>query len=481
VGRINASPAVILATVLVTQLMVVLDATIVNVALPSIQTALDFTPTGLSWVMSAYTLAFGGLLLLGARAGDLFGRRRVFMIGMAVFTIGSLLGGFATAADWLVAARAVQGVGAAMAAPAVLAMLTVSVPEGPERNRALGLFTMTSIGGAAIGLVTGGMLTEWASWRWVMFVNVPIGIAVLVSAFLVLPETPKHEGRIDFAGAITSTLGMTSLVYGFVHAAESGWGTAGTLVSFVAAAVLLGAFGFIETRAEAPITPLRLFASSTRRAAYGGRVLMVAGMMGMFFFMTQLLQDVLGYTPLQTGFAFLPLTVGVVLGSQVAARRLVEVFSPRSVMVAGMLLSASSVFWLSHTSEAPSYAMIGVPLFLMGLGNGTAFLPLTAAALQGVEPRHAGAASGLVNVAQQVGGSLGVSVLVTVFSAASRHATVPGGATAAEAARHAFSVGADTAMLVASGLILLTAFVALTMHREPRVREPEVADLVMAD
>ncbi len=479
-GRISASPAVILATVLVTQLMVVLDATIVNVALPSIQTALDFTPTGLSWVMSAYTLAFGGLLLLGARAGDLFGRRRVFLLGMAVFTIGSLLGGFATASEWLVAARAVQGVGAAMAAPAVLAMLTVSVPEGPERNRALGLFTMISIGGAAIGLVTGGMLTEWVSWRWVMFVNVPIGVAVLVTAFLVLPETPRHEGRIDFAGAITSTLGMTSLVYGFVHAAESGWGTTGTFVSFAAAAGLLGAFILIETRADAPITPLSLFGNATRRAAYGGRVLMVAGMMGMFFFMTQLLQDVLGYSPLQTGFAFLPLTVGVVIGSQVAARRLVEAFGARPVMVAGMLLSSSSVFWLAHTSEAPSYAVIGVPLFLMGLGNGTAFLPLTSAALQGVEPRHAGAASGLVNVSQQVGSALGVAVLVTVFSSASKGATLPGG-TAAEAARHAFSVGADTAMLVASGLILVTAFVALTMHREPRLREPEVVELVAAD
>jgi EmrB/QacA subfamily drug resistance transporter len=482
-GRIPATPAFILGTVLVAQLMVVLDASIVSVALPHMQHALHFSQSGLSWVMNAYTLTFGGLLLLGARAGDLLGRRRVFLAGMFVFTAASFAGGFATTGQWLIISRAVQGLGAAFAAPAVLAMLMVTVPEGRERNRALGLFTAISIGGAAIGLVAGGMLTEWVSWRWVMFVNVPIGIGVLVAAALVLPETPKHTGRVDVAGAISATLGMTALVYGFVHAAESGWRDAGTVGSFLAAVVLLAGFVLIEQRAEAPVTPLSLFANPTRSAAYVGRILLVAGMMGMFFFMTQLMQDVLGYSALQAGLAFLPVTIGVFIASQVAARRLVDAIGPRAVMVVGTLVSASSVFWLSHTSEHPSYLSIGVPLFLMGIGNGTAFLPLTAGALTQVEPHHAGAASGLVNVSQQVGSTLGLAVLVTVFSAASRHAAADGSSmrSAAENARHVFMAGADTALLAAAAFILLASAVSSSMHRRPRLRPLPVEELEAAE
>lgn len=477
------NPAAALGTVLVAQLMVVLDASIVNVALPDMAQVLGLTQTGLTWVMNAYTLAFGGLLLLGARAGDLLGRRRVFITGMTVFVLASFVGGLATTGEWLIAARAVQGVGAALAAPAVLAMLTATVPEGRERNRALGLFTAVSIGGAAIGLVAGGMLTQWVSWRWVMFVNVPIGLAVVVAAFLVLPETPRHTGRVDVEGAIASTLGMTSLVYGFVHAADAGWFDPVTVGSFAAAVVLLAVFVLVERRAVAPITPLALFFDRTRSAAYLGRMLLVAGMMGMFFFMTQLLQTEVGYSPLQAGLAFLPVTAGVFIASQLSARRLVEAFGPRTTMVLGALVSASSVFWLSHTSAHPAYWTIGVPLFLMGLGNGTVFVPITAAALQRVEPQHAGAAAGLVNVAQQVGSTLGLAVLVTVFGTASRHALADGGSgPAAEQARQAFVSGADTALLVAAGFIALTALVASTMHRPPRSRQPElVAPTLAAD
>jgi EmrB/QacA subfamily drug resistance transporter len=451
-ARISVSPGFVLGTVLVAQLMVVLDASIVNVALPDMAAALQLSQTGLSWVMNAYTLAFGGLLLLGARAGDLLGRRRVFLAGMLVFSVASLVGGLATTGEWLVISRAVQGLGAALAAPAVLAMITISVPEGPERNRALGLFTAVSIGGAAIGLVAGGMLTEWVSWRWVMYVNVPIGLGVIIAAALVLPETLRHTGRVDVEGAVTSTVGMTALVYGFVHAADAGWASPLTVASFVAAAVLLGAFVLVERRAHAPITPLALFADSTRAAAYLGRITLVAGMMGMFFFMSQLLQTVVGYSPLRAGLAFLPVPVGVFIASQVAARRLVELIGPRRTMVLGALVSASSVFWLSHTSHSPSYLSIGVPLFLMGLGNGTVFVPITSAALQRVQPHEAGAASGLVNVAQQVGSTLGLAVLVTVFSAATRGSAD-------------FLTGAHAALLLASGLILVTAAVATTMHR----------------
>ncbi|WP_426563232.1 MFS transporter [Angustibacter sp. McL0619] len=469
-SRINASPAFVLGTVLVAQLMVVLDASIVNVALPDMARSLGLGQTGLSWVMNAYTLAFGGFLLLGARAGDLLGRRRVFLAGMTVFVAASFAGGLATTGELLIAARAVQGLGAALAAPAVLAMLTISTPEGRERTRALGLFTAVSIGGAAIGLVAGGMLTQWVSWRWVMFVNVPIGLAVIVMAALVLPETPRHSGRVDVAGAITSTIGMTALVYGFVHAADAGWSDPVTLASFATALVLLAAFVLVERVAAAPVTPLSLFADRTRSAAYLGRMLLVAGMMGMFFFMTQLLQTEIGYGPLKAGLAFLPVTVGVLIASQLSARRLVEALGPRPTMVLGALVSAASVFWLSHTSSDPAYWTIGVPLFLMGLGNGTVFVPITGAALQGVDPKHAGAAAGLVNVAQQIGSTLGLAVLVTVFSAAGRHAAAagPGTRDAVQQAQHVFVSGADAALLTAAGLILATAVVATTMYRTPR-------------
>ncbi|MFC6007849.1 MFS transporter [Angustibacter luteus] len=467
---------------LVTQLMVVLDASIVTVALPDMARSLDLSQTGLSWVMNAYTLAFGGLLLLGARAGDLLGRRRVFLGGMALFVLASLIGGLAPSGAWLIASRAVQGVGAAFAAPTVLAMITISVPEGRARTRAMGLFTAVSIGGVALGLLAGGMLTDWVSWRWVMFVNVPIGIGVLVAAWLVLPETQRHTGRVDVAGAITSTLGMTALVYGFVRAADAGWSDVVSVASFVAAAVLLVGFVFIERRAEAPVVPLALFRDRMRVGSYLGRMLLVAGMMGMFFFMTQLLQTEVGYSPLQAGLAFLPTTVGVLLASQLSARRLVEAIGPRSTMVLGSLVSASAVFWLSHTSSDPAYWTIGVPLFLMGLGNGTVFVPITVAALRGVEPRHAGAAAGLVNVSQQIGATLGLAVLVTVFSAASRHAVAagPAGRDAVEQARHVFVTGADSALLAASVLIVLVAVVVAVTNRAPR-SPAAVAVPVLAD
>ncbi|MEO6411850.1 MAG: MFS transporter [Pedococcus sp.] len=475
--RRQVSPGVVLGVILIAQLMVVLDATIVNVALPKIQTALDFTPTGLSWVLSAYTLAFGGLLLFGARAGDLFGRRRVFVTGMALFATSSFVGGFATTATWLIASRAAQGVGAALAAPAVLALLMSTFTDPRERTRALGLFTGVSIGGAAIGLIAGGLLTEWFSWRWVMFVNVPIGLAVVAAALLVVPETARASGKIDVAGALTSTLGMTALVYGFVHAAEAGWGNAETIVSFVAAVGLLAAFVLIERRAAHPITPLELFANPTRAGSYAGRLLLVAGIMGTFFFTTLFLQDILGYTPLQTGLGFLPLTAALFLASQLSARRFVEQFGPRRVMVAGTLLSTTALALLSRVSETSSYWSILLPLVLLGLGNGTAFVPLTGASLHEVEPRHAGAASGLVNVTQQVGGSLGLALLVTVFGTASRHAAAEPtlGRTAVEQAHHVFVVGAHSALTVAAGFVLLTVLVVSQLHRSPRASAASLA------
>jgi EmrB/QacA subfamily drug resistance transporter len=457
-----------LGVILVTQLMVVLDVSIVNVALPSMQTALDFSSSGLSWVLNAYTLTFGGLLLLGSRTGDLLGRRRTFLAGLALFTLASLLGGLATSGAALVAARAVQGAGAAFAAPATLAMLMSIFPEGRQRTRALGLYTAVSVGGAAIGLLAGGMLTEWLSWRWVMYVNVPIGVAVILASLVVVRETPRRRGSFDLPGAVTSTLGMSALVYGFVTAASDGWGDPTTILSFVAGAVLLAAFLGIESRAEQPTTPLVLFASRTRSGAYVARLLMFGGMVAMFFFLTQFMQDVLGYSALQTGLGFLPVTVALFTASQVSARVLVDRFGHKPVTVTGALLSTASMLWLSQLSAASGYLDVLGPLVLLGLGNGIAFVPLTAMGLSGVAPEHAGAASGLTNVAQQLGGSLGLAALVTVFGRASdaaRPAGEPGGAAAVV---HGFVAGADAAFLAAAVLLAATvAVAAVVIRREP--------------
>jgi EmrB/QacA subfamily drug resistance transporter len=460
--------------------MVVLDATIVNIALPDIKTALGFTPSGLSWVVNAYTLTFGGLLLLGARAGDLLGRRRTFVAGLAIFTLASLAGGFATTPALLLAARAAQGVGGALASPSALALLMTMFRDGRERTRALGLYTAVSIGGAAVGLISGGLLTQFVSWRWVLFVNVPIGLVVALLSLRVLPETERRTGHFDIVGALTSTIGMASLVYGFVHAATDGWRTGETIAAFTVGVVLLVAFVLTEVRASSPITPLRLFADRSRASSYLARLLLVAGMMGMFFFLTQFLQTVLGYSPLRSGLAFLPLTVMVFTSSQISARVLSERFSQRTLVVAGITVSTIALLWLSRLDASSGYASLLGPLLLFGIGNGTAFVPLTAASLAGVEPADAGAASGLVNVMQQVGGSLGLAVLVTVFGSGSRAALhdAPASATPAEIAQHAFVVGADRAILAAAIFLAVTVLIAATTlsGRSPRRPSEEPAD-----
>jgi EmrB/QacA subfamily drug resistance transporter len=468
----------VLALILTSQLMVVLDSTIVNIALHDIRTDLDFSPENLSWVVNAYTLTFGGLLLLGARAGDILGRRRVFLAGIALFTLASFAGGFAQNPGQLLAARAIQGIGGALASPSALALLMVMFQQGRERTRAIGLYTAVSIGGAAVGLIAGGMLSEWASWRWVFFVNVPIGLVLLASA-RILPETDRQTGRFDLAGALTSTLGMTALVYGFVHAASDGWSTATTVASFVVGVVLLTAFVATELRAPSPITPLRLFANRTRSSSYVARLLLVAGMMGMFFFLTQFLRSVLGYSDLVTGFAFLPLTAIVFLASQLSARVFVDRIGAHRMMIIGITFSTLGMLWLTQLGEQSSYFDLVGPLVIFGLGNGLAFVPLTTAALDGVAPADAGAASGLVNVMQQLGGSLGLAVLVTIFGSASKDATahLQPGLSPAEAARHVFVTAADKSFWVATAFLaatwLLVAFAVRPSKQEPIVDVPD--------
>ncbi len=451
-------PNAVLAVILTCQLMVVLDATIVNIALHDIRRSLGFSAANLSWVVSAYTLAFGGLLLLGARAGDILGRRRMFLSGIALFTVSSLIGGFAQNPAELLGARVLQGIGGALASPSALALLMTMFPDARERTRAIGLYTAVSIGGSALGLIAGGVLSEYASWRWVLFVNVPIGAALLLFGRPMLVETERQQGRFDLAGALTSTLGMTALVYGFVHAASDGWRDAGTVASFVTGLVLLVGFVVIESRASSPITPLRLFADRNRASSYVARLLLVAGMMGMFFFLTQFLRGVLGYSDLVTGFAFLPLTAMVFGASQLSARVLVERVGAHRLMIVGITFSTLGMLWLTQLGEHSDYISLAGPLIVFGLGNGLAFVPLTSASLAGVEPRDAGAASGLVNVMQQVGGSLGLAVLVTVFGAASTSAAagLPQGLTRAEAARRVFVTAADHAFWTATAFLLAT-------------------------
>ena len=467
-----------LAVILLAQLMIVLDVTVVNIALPNLQTSLGFSRTDLSWVLSAYTLTFGGLLLLGARAGDLYGRRRVFSAGVAVFTLASIAGGLATSPAMLLAARAVQGVGAAFAAPSALALLMLSFTEVRERARALGLYTAVSIGGSAVGLILGGLLTEYLSWRWVFFINIPVGVVLLALAGRSLPNTERVQGGIDVPGAITSTVGMGAIVYGFVRAASDGWRDPITMTAFALGIVLIATFVVVERTATNPITPLRLFSSSDRVAAYVSRMLLWGGVMGVFFFLTQFLQDVLHYSAVRTGLAFLPLTIALFAASQVSARRLSGRSNPRVVMVSGMVLSAVGLILLGHLSADSGYPAIVGSLIALGIGNGLAFVPLTAAALSGVAPEDSGAGSGLVNAAQQVGGSLGLAVLVTVFGSVVRAHAGESTPTAA------FVYGADRAFILAGVLVALAAVLASRIGARPvRPSEVDIAELesVMAE
>jgi EmrB/QacA subfamily drug resistance transporter len=421
VARRGHHPAVALAVIAASQLMVVLDVTIVNIALPQIQQALGFVTTDLSWVLNAYTLTFGGLLLLGGRAGDLLGRRRVFIAGILLFTLASLLGGLATSAGWLLAARALQGVGGAIAAPTALALITTNFAEGPERHRAFGVFAAVAGAGGALGLLAGGMLTSWLSWRWVLFVNVPIGLLLAALAPRYLSESARQPGRFDLAGALTSTAGMAALVYGFISAAQDGWSNLTTLGSFTAAAVLLATFLSIETRTRQPITPLHLFADRDRAGSYAIMLALAAALVGQFFFLTLFVQDILGYSPLRAGLAFLPITAAIVTASQLAARSLPRL-GPKRLMTTGALLATVGLAWLTQVSVTSGYldGILG-PTVLFGLGMGLLFVPSTILAVSGVPPHETGAASSLLNVTQQVGGSLGLSILVTAFGTASRN------------------------------------------------------------
>ena len=473
------------------QLMIILDATVVNIALPHIQSGLHFSATSLSWVLNGYTLTFGGLLLLGGRAGDILGRRRMFLAGIALFTVASLAGGLAPSAGVLLVARALQGVGGALASPAVLALVISAYPEGRERTKALGIYTGVVMGGSSLGLVLGGVITQWLDWRWVLFINVPIGIAVLIATPRFVAETARVPGRFDLAGAITSVAGVGALVYAFIRAASNGWGDSVAIASFGAAAVLLAAFLAIETRAQEPITPLRLFANAGRSGSFVARLLLVAGMFGMFFFLTQFLQDVLGFGALTTGIAFLPMTV-MLFGVSRLMPRLIPRVGGYRLMLIGMVPVVIGMAWLSRVSPSTDYwSGVFGPMVLLGGGMGTVFVPLTQASLAGVRPQESGAASSMVNVMQQLGGSVGLAVLVAVFGTATRNSLAHPVVGLSAAAFHArvLAHGMSTAFLLAAifdaaALVLIAVFLRdrrPAVPDSPAALEEEIAATAIGD
>lgn len=416
-----------IAIVLVAQLMLVLDATVVNVALPRIDAGLGFGPASLSWVLNSYTLAFGGLLLLGGRLGDVFGRLKAFELGLGIFTLGSVLGGLAQTPGQLVAARALQGAGAALAAPSVLALLTTSAPDEAARNRAFALFGAVSSGGASIGLLLGGLLTDVGSWRWTLFINVPIGIAVLVLAPRFVVETERRPGRFDIVGAASATLGAVSLVWALIGTPEHGWTSARTIGGFVLGLALIAVLARTEVRHPHPMIRPALVRNRPRVSALLVMALVIGANLSMFFLVVQYVQRVLGFGPLAAGVAFLPFSLGIFAMSRVTPSLLGRL-GARAMIMLGTAAMAVGYAWLSTIGSTDAYlpAVFG-PMLIAGLATGFVFMPVTTTVLGGVEPEHAGAASGLLQTTQQLGSAVGVAVIVSVYAAgAEPGAFVPG-------------------------------------------------------
>ncbi|GAB3598162.1 MFS transporter [Angustibacter peucedani] len=462
-----------LALISAAQLMVVLDGTIVNIALPHIQTDLDFTPANLSWVVNAYTLAFGGLLLLGGRLGDLLGRRKVFMAGVGVFALASFFGGVAQSEGQMLAARVLQGIGAAVASPTALSLITTTFPAGPARNRAFGVYAAMSGAGAAVGLILGGVLTEY-DWRWTFFINVPIGLLVLALAPRFLGESARETGGFDLPGALTATAGLVSLVYGLTHAATTSWGNSTTLVTIVAGLVLIAVFLLVEQRSKHALMPFRVLADRTRAVSYVVMLVVGAGMFAMFYFLGLYIQQVLGYSSLKAGFSFLPFSVGIVVAAQLAST-LVSRVDPRWISGAGGLLATGGMLGMAQLEVGSSYVTGLLPwILLLSFGLGLVFVPLTLTAVSGVAREDSGVASAVLNTMQQVGGSLGLATLSTVavsaatdkahsLAAALQAKAAAGGAapTADQlaAAQHQIALAAQThgatrAFLVAAAMVL---------------------------
>ena len=471
-----------LIVIALAQLMVVLDVAIVNVALPSIQRELHFAATDLEWVVNAYAIAFGGLLLLGGRTGDLFGRRRMFIIGALLFTAGSMAGGLATSPAYLIAARAAQGVGAAILAPTALSLLAATFPQGAERNRALGVYSAVSAGGGGIGLLMGGVITNYLSWRWIMFVNVPIGLLLAFAAPRVLIRGEGKPGRLDLPGAFMVTAGVSLLVYSLARVATHDWSDNVTRATLALAIALLIAFAVLESRGREPLMPLRIFANRNRSGAYGLSLAIGAALSGMLFLLTLFLQNVLHFSPLQAGFAFLPTAAGVVVGAGLTSR-LIGRLGPLVPMTAGALLAAIGMFWLSAVTVDASYvtAILG-PLAVLSIGLGMAFVSTSVTAISGVQPNESGLASALLNVGRQLGGSLGIAIMGTIATTVTRDQLAAGPFTHATVNR-ALTAGFSSAFEIAGAIALagfVIALVAVRHRQSPEVAAPTAEEEVAA-
>jgi EmrB/QacA subfamily drug resistance transporter len=458
-----------LALLAMTQFVVVLDAAIVNVALPSIGRELDFARDDLSWVVNAYTLVFGGFLLLGGRLSDLLGRRRMFIWGMVLFAAASLAGGFAQSDLWLIAARAVQGLGAAIVSPAALSIVTTTFTEGAERNRALGVWGAVAGSGGAAGVLLGGILTETLGWEWVLFVNTPIGIAAaLLAPYLLRESRDARSPSFDFAGAVSVTGGLALLVYTLVDANDVGWGSTQTIVLGAIAVALLAAFLVIEARRRYPLMPFSIFRLRTLRGANVVGLLIGMSLFSMFFFISLYMQQVLGYEPLEAGLAYLPLA-GLIIVSAGVASQLVTRIGFKPTLIVGLLLVAAGQLWFGQVS-APGGSYVGDILFasmLAAVGLGFAFVPVTIASVTGTRPDEAGLASGLINTSQQVGGALGLAVLATVATGRTDDVIASGERNPAVALTEGF----QDAFLAGAGLAVLGALLAAVLISSRDSRE----------
>ncbi len=456
------------------QFMVVLDATVVNIALPSVQRGLHFSPANLQWVVNSYTLVFGGFLLLGGRAADLLGRKRLFLAGVLLFSVASLLNGFAQSSGMLIVGRALQGLGGALVSPAALAIITTTFTDASERTKALGVWSAIAASGAAVGLLMGGVLTDLASWRWVFFVNVPVGIITIALALRYVAESriEVEHRSFDLAGAVTVTSGLVVLVYAIVKAQAYGWGSGKTIGLLAVAVALLGAFVAIEARSKAPLMRLSIF--RVRALAVGDSVLLLvaSGMFGMFFFASLYIQEILGYSPLRAGLAFLPVTAGIMIGAGVA-QPLIKRVGVRNVSTGGIALAAAGMLVLTQLPVHGSYVSdLLVGLLPISLGMGLTFVPITLMGTSGVSEEDAGLASGLFNTAQQVGGSLGLAILSTL--AASQTARVLDGTS--QAAVFAARVSGYHVAFLAAAIMLGAGVVIMTVALRPRhMREVERA------
>ncbi|MGZ4192620.1 MAG: MFS transporter, partial [Solirubrobacteraceae bacterium] len=456
------------------QFMVVLDATVVNIALPSVQRALHFSPANLQWVVNGYTLIFGGFLLLGGRAADLIGRKRLFVAGVLLFSVASLVNGFAQSSGMLIAGRALQGLGGALVSPAALAIITTTFTDGEERTKALGVWSAIAASGAAVGLLMGGILTDIASWRWVFFVNVPVGVITVLMALRYVAESRVEVERrsFDLLGAVAVTGGLVVLVYAIVKAQSFGWGSPRTIGLGAAAVALLAGFVWIESRSAAPLMRLNIFRIRALAVADSVLLLVASGMFGMFFFASLYVQEILGYSPLRAGLAFLPVTTGIMIGAAVA-QQLIKRVGVRNVSMAGIALAAAGMFVLTQVPVHGSYVgNLLVGLLPMSLGMGLTFVPITLLGTSGVREEDAGLASGMFNTSQQVGGSLGLAILSTL--AASQTARVLQG-TSPAAVLAARVSGYHVAFLAAGIMLAAGAVILAVALRRTHMREVEAA------